>query len=88
MSTVNPYGYPADVMWGAWQTTEQSRCPQCGTAELDGASYVVSSSGACDWQCRACTTAEMDQRELNLLIDRLNRNPELAAKVRKALGVE
>lgn len=92
MSTVNPYGYQADVMWAeVTRATIKDACHRCGATgtALDGAS-MIHSLPELDWvfQCRNCTTAEIDQRELNLLIERLNRNPDLAAKVRKALGVE
>lgn len=83
MSTVSPYFYV-----GLTTATVKDACVRCdatGTA-LNGAGAIVTADGNWGFQCRTCTVAEEDARELNKLIDRLNRNPALAAKVREALG--
>lgn len=93
MSTVNPYNSPADFSYGVWEhkpllmTTPDTSCRKCGSRHLDGGSFVAGDSGWA-WQCKPCTTKQMDEYELTQFINRLERNPELAARVRKALGVE
>lgn len=85
MSTIDPYFYV-----GPTTATVKDACIRCdatGTA-LDGASAIGTSDGNWGFQCRICTVAEEDARELNKLVDRLTRNPALAAKVREALEVK
>lgn len=90
MSTVNPYGHPGDFYVGLTTATVKDACVRCDATgtKLDGASVIVTAAGNWGFQCRSCTLVEEDARELNNLIKRLNRNPDLAAKVRKALGEE
>lgn len=68
--------------------SRNEKCHWCGSRVLDGGRFAVMQDGWWAFQCRACTVIENDYSELNELIDRLTRNPSLAAKVRKALGVE
>lgn len=82
--------YPASFSYfGPTKMEVNDACIRCNAtgAALEGAS-MVALSDRWGYRCRACTTVEMDAIALNDLIDRLTRNPALAAKVREVLGVK
>lgn len=70
-------------------TIRDAACATCGGVVGGGSYYSLTLEGEIDkWTCRACMEALREQRFIEEVIDRLTRNPALAAKVREALGVE